>query len=174
MLQFVRDVDHLGAKYRFKVACASDYQPVISDASVCWLVLYTHYSGTIKTTALSRRETIFMTNVSKIALAFILGCAINQAVMADDTSSATETHSSGSGSTTNKYKASSGPGGAKVSHTKTNVQANGDGSVSATKQHESHAVGAGGSTHHRSASATTLNPDGSASSAHSSTTTNNR
>ena len=103
-----------------------------------------------------------MINASKIALAFILGCAINQAVMADE-SSTTETHANGSGATTNKYKASSGPGGAKVSHTKTNVQANGDGSVSATKQHESHAIGAGGSTHHKSASATTVNPDGSSS-----------
>ena len=60
-------------------------------------------------------------------------------------------------------KAESGPGGAKVSKTKTSMQGNADGSVSANRTHESHAVTPAGSAHHSSASSTTLSPDGSTS-----------
>lgn len=64
---------------------------------------------------------------------------------------------------TNTYRASTGPNGGKVSRTKTNVQGNADGSVSATREHESHAVGNTGAAHHVSNSSTTVNPDGSSS-----------
>lgn len=106
-----------------------------------------------------------------VVAAAILGLAINQAAFADETSATTHTTSNGSQATTDKFKATSGPGGAKVSHTKTAVQANGDGSVSATKQHESHAMTAAGTTHHKAATATTVGANGSTASVHSSVKT---
>jgi hypothetical protein len=100
-----------------------------------------------------------------LALLAVIACGINQAALAGESTSTTEMNSSGGQATTNKFKATSGPGGAKVSHTKTNVQGNADGSVTASKQHESHSVGAAGAAHHRSASSTTVSPNGSASTA---------
>ncbi len=102
-----------------------------------------------------------MNKVINLAAAAVLALAVNQSAFADETSSTTHTSTNGSQSTTDHFKASSGPAGAKVSHTKTAVQANGDGSVSATKQHESHALDATGATHKKSASATTVGADGS-------------
>lgn len=64
---------------------------------------------------------------------------------------------------TKAYSASAGPDGAKVSKTKTNVQENLDGSVSSSKQHESHSVSDFGSAHQKSSSSTTVGPDGSSS-----------
>ena len=61
------------------------------------------------------------------------------------------------------YKAEAGPDGAKISKTKTSVQGNADGSVTANKSHESHSVSDAGSTHHTSNSSTQVNPDGSTS-----------
>lgn len=112
-----------------------------------------------------------MNKVINLAVVAALGVALNQAAFADETSTTTNTTSTGAGSTSDSYKASSGPAGAKVSHTKTNVQANGDGSVSAIKQHESHAIDATGATHKKSASATTVGADGSSSTVHSSVKT---
>ena len=112
-----------------------------------------------------------MKKAINIAAAAILGFAINQAAFADETSSTTHTTSNGSQATTDKFKATSGPAGAKVSHTKSAVQANGDGSVSATKQHESHALTPAGATHKKSASATTVGADGSSATVNSSTKT---
>jgi hypothetical protein len=107
-----------------------------------------------------------MNNTIKLAVAMLLAGGLSHAAFADDSSSVTETQSNGAQSSTSKVKASTGPDGAKISRTKTNVQANGDGSISATKQHESHAMDAnGGTAHHKSASATTVGPDGSTSSA---------
>lgn len=62
---------------------------------------------------------------------------------------------------TQSYKAESGPGGAKISKTKSSVQGNADGSISANRSHESHAMTPNGSAHHSSNSSTTVNPDGS-------------
>lgn len=62
------------------------------------------------------------------------------------------------------YRAEAGPGGAKVSATHAGVHANADGSVTAHREHESHAVGDAGSANHKSASSTTVSPDGSTSS----------
>ena len=117
-------------------------------------------------------ESINMNKAINIAAAAILGFAVNQAVFADETSATTHTTTNGSQATSNTFKATSGPAGAKVSHTKTAVQANGDGSVSATKQHESHAIDATGSTtHKKSATATTVGSDGSSATVHSSAKT---
>ncbi|HEY9716200.1 MAG TPA: hypothetical protein V6C69_01920 [Trichormus sp.] len=66
------------------------------------------------------------------------------------------------------YHAQAGPGGAKVSATRAGVHANADGSVTAHREHESHAVGDLGSSNHKSASSTTVSPDGSTSSVKSS------
>lgn len=80
--------------------------------------------------------------------------------------SSTTSHSSATtpgGIKSNTYHAQAGPGGAKVSSTKRNVHANADGSVSATREHESHAVGDAGSAHKKSASSTTVAPDGTTS-----------
>lgn len=112
-----------------------------------------------------------MNKAINLAVVAALGVALNQAAFADETSTTTHTTSTGAGTASDSYKASSGPGGAKVSHTKTAVQANGDGSVSATKQHESHAIDAAGATHKKSATATTVSPDGSSATVHSSTKT---
>ncbi len=112
-----------------------------------------------------------MNKAINLAVVAALGFALNQAAFADESSTTTHTSTNGAGSTSDSYKASSGPAGAKVSHTKTAVQANGDGSVSATKQHESHAVDAAGATHKKSASATTVGPDGSSTTVNSSTKT---
>jgi regulatory protein YycH of two-component signal transduction system YycFG len=102
--------------------------------------------------------------IKMVATMMIVG-GLSQAAFADE-SSVSSTSSNGAGTSTDKVRATSGPDGAKVSHTKTNVQANGDGSVSATKQHVSHTLGADGSAAtHRSASSTTVNPDGSSSTA---------
>jgi hypothetical protein len=107
-----------------------------------------------------------MNSTIRLAAAMLLVSGLGQAAFADNSTSVTESQSNGAQSSTNKVKASTGPDGAKISRTKTNVQANGDGSVSATKQHESHAMGADGSSaHHKSASATTVGADGSSSSA---------
>jgi hypothetical protein len=107
-----------------------------------------------------------MNNTIRLAAAMLLAGGLSQASFADNSSSTTETQTNGAQSTTNKVKASTGPDGAKISHTKTNVQANGDGSISATKQHESHAIGNDGATaSHKAASSTTVAPDGSTSSA---------
>jgi hypothetical protein len=65
--------------------------------------------------------------------------------------------------TSKTYKAESGPDGAKISKTKTSLQGNPDGSVSANRSHESHTVSDGGSAHHTSNSSTQINPDGSTS-----------
>ncbi len=65
---------------------------------------------------------------------------------------------------TSTYHAVAGPNGAKVSQTKTNVQGNADGSVSASKAHESFKVGETGTAHHVSNSSTTVSPDGTSSS----------
>jgi hypothetical protein len=65
---------------------------------------------------------------------------------------------------TTRYHASAGLNGAKVSQTKTNVQGNADGSVSASREHESHSLGDAGSAHHVSKSSTTVGPDGSSAS----------
>ncbi len=110
-----------------------------------------------------------MKTAINVAAAVVLGFAINQAAFADETSATTHTTSNGSQATSNTFKATSGPAGAKVSHTKTAVQANGDGSVSATKQHESHALDATGVTHKKAASATTVGADGSTATVNSST-----
>lgn len=112
-----------------------------------------------------------MNKVINLAVVAALGVALGQSALADETSVSTHTTSTGAGSTADSYKATSGPAGAKVSHTKTAVQANGDGSVSATKQHESHAIDAAGSTHKKSASATTVGADGSSTTVNSSTKT---
>ncbi len=112
-----------------------------------------------------------MNKVMNLAAAAVLALAVNQAAFADEASTTTHTTSNGSQATSDKFKATSGPAGAKVSHTKTAVQANGDGSVSATKQHESHALGAAGSTHKKAASATTVGPDGSSATVQSSSKT---
>ncbi len=112
-----------------------------------------------------------MNKAINLAAAAVLALAINQAAFADETSSTTHTSTSGGQSTSENIKATSGPAGAKISKTKTAVQANGDGSVSATKQHESHALGAGGSTHKKAASATTVGADGSSATVNSSTKT---
>lgn len=109
---------------------------------------------------------------AQLAAAVVLSFAFSHAAFADESVTSTTTNSGGS-STTNKFKATSGPDGAKVSRTKSSVQANGDGSVSAVKQHESHAVDAVGATHKKSAEATTINPDGSTSSVKSTTKTSN-
>jgi len=61
------------------------------------------------------------------------------------------------------YRASAGVGGAKVEKEETGVRANGDGSITANKTKESHAVGVNGSAHKASASSTTVGADGSAS-----------
>jgi hypothetical protein len=63
--------------------------------------------------------------------------------------------------TSKTYHASAGPNGAHVSKTKTNVQGNADGSISASRQHESHTMNDAGSAHHVSNSSTTLGADGS-------------
>jgi hypothetical protein len=106
-----------------------------------------------------------MNSTIRLAAAMLLVSGLGQAAFADDSSSITESQSNGAQSATSKVKASTGPGGAKISRTKTNVQANGDGSVSATRQHESHSMGAeGGSASHKSASSTTVGADGSSSS----------
>jgi hypothetical protein len=82
-------------------------------------------------------------------------------------------HNDATGSHSKVYKATAGPGGAKVSATKTNASVNPDGSVSTSREHESHAVGDAGSTHHKSSSATTVSPDGSTSTVkHEATKTN--
>jgi hypothetical protein len=110
-----------------------------------------------------------MNSPIKLAAAMIIIGGLSQAAFADE-SSVTSSSSNGAGTSTDKVKATTGPDGAKVSRTKTNMQANGDGSVSATKQHVSHSIGADGSAAtHKSASSTTLNPDGSSSSASTST-----
>ena len=110
-----------------------------------------------------------MKSVIKLVAAMVLVGGLNQAAFADETS-VSSTSSDGSGSTTDKVKATAGPDGAKVSHTKTNVQANGDGSVSATKQHVSHTMGTDGTAStHKSASSTTVGADGSSSSVSTST-----
>ena len=62
---------------------------------------------------------------------------------------------------TKTYKAESTPNGAKVSKTTSSLQGNADGSVSATRAHESHAVSDAGTAHHTSNSSTTVKPDGS-------------
>jgi len=81
--------------------------------------------------------------------------------------------SDATGSRSKVYKATAGPGGAKVSATKTHAGVNPDGSVSTSREHESHAVGEAGSTHHKSSAATTVSPDGSTSSVkHEATKTN--
>jgi hypothetical protein len=74
---------------------------------------------------------------------------------------------------TRTYRASAGPNGAKVSQTKTNVQGNANGSISSTREHESHAIGNAGSAHHVSKSSTTVSPDGSSSSQNQDARTNN-
>lgn len=109
-----------------------------------------------------------MKKAINLAAAAVLALAINQGAFADETSVTTHTSSNGVASTSDKFKATSGPAGAKVSHTKTAVQANGDGSVSATKQHESHALDANGATHKKAASATTVGADGSTATVNSS------
>jgi hypothetical protein len=108
-----------------------------------------------------------MNNTIKLAVAMLLAGGLSQASFADESSSSvTESQSNGAQASTSKVKASTGPDGAKISRTKTDVSANPDGSVSATKQHESHAMGTnGGEAHHKSSSATTVGPDGSTSSA---------
>jgi hypothetical protein len=83
------------------------------------------------------------------------------------------TSSNAAGTQSATYKAKAGPGGAKVSATKTNVQGNADGSVTANQTHESHAVGEAGSVHHKSAASTTVGADGSTATVkHSATSTN--
>jgi hypothetical protein len=63
--------------------------------------------------------------------------------------------------TSKTYHASAGPNGAHVSKTKESVQANGDGSVSSNRQHESHTMSDLGNSHHVSNSSTTVGADGS-------------
>jgi len=74
------------------------------------------------------------------------------------------TASNAAGTASKTYKAVAGPGGAKVSATKSDVHANGDGSISANRQHESHTITPAGSAHHASNSSTTVGADGSTSS----------
>jgi hypothetical protein len=104
-------------------------------------------------------------------------CLVGQSARADETSSSSIQTNSGAGSSTvvhhsasnaagtasKTYKAVAGPGGAKVSATKSDVHANGDGSISANRQHESHTITAAGSAHHASNSNTTVGADGSTS-----------
>jgi hypothetical protein len=105
-----------------------------------------------------------------LCAAFVLSQA---ACFADEeTSSSVETRKPGSVQS-QTYHAQSGQDGAKVSATKTAVQGNPDGSVTASRQHESHAVGAAGSAHHNSAASTTANPDGSTSSVKQETNSTN-
>jgi hypothetical protein len=86
--------------------------------------------------------------------------SVNSTLNAAGTSTKVEQSASSPGQTkTNTYGASAGPSGAKVSQTKTNVQANPNGSVSATREHESHAVSDTGSEHHVSKSSTIVNPN---------------
>ena len=104
-----------------------------------------------------------MTNM--YAMAVCAACLMSQAVvLADESSSVSSTSSTPSGTTSNSYKAETGPGGAKISKTDASVHGNADGSVSANRSHESHTMTPSGSAHHRADSSTTVNPDGSASS----------
>ncbi len=111
--------------------------------------------------------------------ALCVAFAVSQTVCSADEvrSSSVETSNPGSSSTSvnhtrsdatgihsKSYHAEAGPGGAKVSATKEGVHANGDGSITAHREHESHAVGEAGSAHHKSAASTTVSPDGSTSS----------
>ena len=93
----------------------------------------------------STRMNLYMTTISAL-------CFASQTLVSAD---------EGAGISTKTYKAETGPGGAKVSKTKTSVQGNADGSVSANRSHESHAVTAAGSAHHSSDATTTVSPDGS-------------
>ncbi len=61
------------------------------------------------------------------------------------------------------YRAETGIGGAKVEKEQTGVRANIDGSVTADKSKESHAVGVNGSAHKKANSSTTVGADGSSS-----------
>jgi hypothetical protein len=112
------------------------------------------------------------------SVALCAACLFTQAaVLADEESSSSSKTTTPAGSSvemqhsastpgqtkTRRYHASVGPGGAKVSKTKTNVQGNANGSVSSTREHESHAVGNAGSAHHVSKSSTTVGPNGSSS-----------
>ena len=141
-----------------------------------------------------------MNNLARLTVALCAACLATQvAVMADEekssstqtttpagtasTSSQSSTNATGTStkvkhavstpgqSSSETYKASAGPKGAKVSRTKTNVQGNADGSVSSTREHESHAVGSTGSAHHQSTSSSTVSPDGSTSEAKQDTRT---
>ncbi len=60
------------------------------------------------------------------------------------------------------YRAEAGIGGAKVEKEQTGVRANVDGSVTADKTKETHAVGVNGSAHKKANSSTTVGADGSA------------
>jgi hypothetical protein len=79
--------------------------------------------------------------------------------------SVNHTRADATGMHSRSYHAQVGPGGAKVSATHAGVHANADGSVTAHREHESHAVGELGSANHKSAQSTTVSPDGSTSSA---------
>jgi len=110
-----------------------------------------------------------MNNITKsLVFAGFASIALAPVVMADEMS-ATSVSTGGGAATTHTIKAQSGPGGAKISKTKTNVQGNIDGSVSTNREHESHSMTDFGSAHHKSSSSTTVNPDGSSSSIQQST-----
>jgi hypothetical protein len=87
------------------------------------------------------------------------------------TSSVESTTPSGSRSQT--YHSQADQNGAKVSATKNSVQGNADGSVTSSRQHESHSLDATGAAHHKSAGSTTVNPDGSTNSVKQESTSTN-
>ena len=60
-------------------------------------------------------------------------------------------------------RAEAGAGGAKIEKEHTGVRANGDGSITANKTKETHAVGINGSAHKAASSSTTVGADGSSS-----------
>ena len=62
------------------------------------------------------------------------------------------------------YHAEVGAGGAKVTHEKDAIRANGDGSVTSEQKKESHAIGIGGSAHKKSSASTTVGAHGSSTS----------
>lgn len=82
----------------------------------------------------------------------------------DGVGSSTTVHHASSdalGTRSKTVHASSGPGGAHVSRTKNSVEANPDGSITASHKHASTTMDAAGVSHHASKQSTTVGPGGS-------------